>query len=543
LKPNLEAQLLSLVNDVTKREFIASKHGDEFIKELARQARKEEIDMVREITTKNPDVVYKLSTNYQEKTSRTIPMIGEIALTSIAWSESYAIFLYLINYLTNPQFFSSSCEWLRKAYEKYPRSAVLKFLNAVAITVYRYLENQLDASLKNQFESLKKPTFDSTRLLFEALNNNPKRIVDLQEAYVELTENDLLKEDFLQKNLYQNFGKISFPNLSKESFLNIFISFLHARLSNYSLQAHMISKAESELNTALLRYKDNSYALVLQAKLDEDSIEAESAFNRALERSDSQYVGLPLQIEIKTVAYLGLGYVYHKRMIYDIAEKYYYKALELHPEEFLELTVLLNRGRNRLENGDIVGAREDMSIVKQDYILSPDAHNNLGLIYFKQGLNEKAEAEFIQAIELKSDFPDAYYNLGVLYNTEKKKERAEKLFQAALDIDRNHKEAKLALRKLQGSDIKEGIRDWYDWWFGTSATNAKKAIGLAIVALMGALIGRAAYDVFLGVEINQSTFGIIALTIVFLLLPLISKLKVGPVELEMESKGQQPSFG
>jgi hypothetical protein len=64
-----------------------------------------------------------------------------------------------------------------------------------------------------------------------------------------------------------------------------------------------------------------------------------------------------------------------------------------------------------------------------------------------------------------------------------------------------------------------------------------------MVALMGALIGRAAYDVFLEVEIKQSTFGIIAVTIVFLLLPLISKLKVGPVELEMESKGRQPPFG
>ena len=68
----------------------------------------------------------------------------------------------------------------------------------------------------------------------------------------------------------------------------------------------------------------------------------------------------------------------------------------------------------------------------------------------------------------------------------------------------------------------------------------KKGIGIATLILIGVLIGKASDDAVRDSDIKQSMFGIIAIAIVFLVLPLISKLKVGPVELEMESKGQQP---
>ena len=140
------------------------------------------------------------------------------------------------------------------------------------------------------------------------------------------------------------------------------------------------------------------------------------------------------------------------------------------------------------------------------------------------------------------DLPHAYYNLGVLYNEEGDKERARKLFQTALNIDRDYKEAKRALKKLDNSDV-SNIGDWYDWLFSSNASSLKKGIGIATLILIGVLIGKASYDAVLNLDIKQSMFGIIAIAIVFLVLPLISKLKIGPVELEMESKGQQPSFG
>lgn len=42
-------------------------------------------------------------------------------------------------------------------------------------------------------------------------------------------------------------------------------------------------------------------------------------------------------------------------------------------------------------------------------------HNNLGVCYFRKGLNNKAYLEFKRALELKPDFFDAHANLGLLY--------------------------------------------------------------------------------------------------------------------------------
>jgi tetratricopeptide (TPR) repeat protein len=214
-------------------------------------------------------------------------------------------------------------------------------------------------------------------------------------------------------------------------------------------------------------------------------------------------------------------------------------------DQFWESIILLNRGRNRLDSGDFAGAKEDFHKAQKEPLLAPYAYNNLGLIYYEQGLYEKAESKFIQAIELKSDLPDAYYNLGVLYNDEGNKgnkERTKKLFQTALNIDRNYKEAKDALKKLRSSDI-SSIGDWYDWWFSTNSSSLKKGMGIATLILIGILIGKASYDALLSKDIKESTFGIIAIAITFLVLPLISKLKVGPVELEMESRGERPPLG
>ena len=105
--------------------------------------------------------------------------------------------------------------------------------------------------------------------------------------------------------------------------------------------AGLRDKAIEESEKALLIYKDNSYALVLQASLtvDDDSIKAESMFKKALQLADTQFVGDPRQrqLQIKINAYLGLGYVYYKRTIYDIAEKYCCNALVYSLNHILKL--------------------------------------------------------------------------------------------------------------------------------------------------------------------------------------------------------------
>ena len=467
-------------------------------------------------------------------------------------------FLYLTNYLQNPSLFIVSLyEWCTKAYESHPNSALIKFLYAHAIQYYKTYQKAREKNdyspfginpepLISLFEKLKKPELDAAKLVLEALKADPLRIVDIQETYASMTEHIFKKYCSASQVMCESFGKIEFPGVSTKSVPDIFISLLHAQLANYCEMAGLLDKAIEESEKVLLIYKDNSYALVLQASfiVDDDSIKAESMFKKALQLADSQYVGDPRQrqLQIKINAYLGLGYVYYKRTIYDIAERYCCNALELQPEPYFEAVILVNRGRNRLADGDLIGAKADFCIAKKDPFIAPTADSNLGLIYYKQGLSEKAESEFIKAIEKMPDLPHAYYNLGVLYNEEGDKERARKLFQTALNIDRDYKEAKRALKKLDNSDV-SNIGDWYDWWFSSNASSLKKGIGIATLILIGVLIGKASYDAVLNSDIKQSMFGIIAIAIVFLVLPLISKLKIGPVELEMKSKGQQPSFG
>lgn len=83
-----------------------------------------------------------------------------------------------------------------------------------------------------------------------------------------------------------------------------------------------------------------------------------------------------------------------------------------------------------------------IEVIRRNEELAAAAKTDLGLIYYKQGLYEKAESQFIEAIETKPDLPHPCYNLGVMYakgvgeeGSHEKIESAEKLFQTALDID------------------------------------------------------------------------------------------------------------
>ena len=106
-------------------------------------------------------------------------------------------------------------------------------------------------------------------------------------------------------------------------------------------------------------------------------------------------------------------------------------------------------------------------------------------------------------------------------------------------MDRNFKEARDALRKFQQRQG-NGIPDWVDWWFGPDVSKLKKGIGLAIIILSGVFICKASHMALFVGDIPRSIFVVIGISIVLLLLPCISKLKFGPIELEMESKGENP---
>ncbi|MGB8035883.1 MAG: tetratricopeptide repeat protein [Nitrososphaeraceae archaeon] len=48
---------------------------------------------------------------------------------------------------------------------------------------------------------------------------------------------------------------------------------------------------------------------------------------------------------------------------------------------------MLNRGQNRLDDGNMSGALRDLLKAKEQSHTAAYAHTNLGKLYFKQGLN------------------------------------------------------------------------------------------------------------------------------------------------------------
>jgi tetratricopeptide (TPR) repeat protein len=114
------------------------------------------------------------------------------------------------------------------------------------------------------------------------------------------------------------------------------------------------------------------------------------------------------------MAKLGLAYVYNNRGKCNSAEKYCNEALELKHETYLKAVIYLNRGRNRLDDDNLIRAEQDFSEASKEPLLRRHARTNLGLVYYKQGLYAKAETELNEAIEECPGLPHAYYNLGAM---------------------------------------------------------------------------------------------------------------------------------
>ena len=56
-----------------------------------------------------------------------------------------------------------------------------------------------------------------------------------------------------------------------------------------------------------------------------------------------------------------------------------------------------------------------------------DAHNNLGVVYGKKGLLDKAEEHFKASIKLNPDDSYSYHNLAKVYEMKGLKDKAEKV--------------------------------------------------------------------------------------------------------------------
>jgi len=444
-------------------------------------------------------------------------------------------------------------------------------------------------------------TTDDTRIIKKDYNELKASIRKDHEFFINILERT--ESISLYANRHENLLKVNydlyheklFPEVTIEMFPQALSSFYHSFCAEYYRIADIMEEEKKKSFKALELYENNSLAIaeVTYFKVESDTLEAENMFRRAIKLAESQFASSPKdRLFIKALGYSGLGYVYNKRAIYDIAEKHYTEALEILQSstfqnpfvDYLKDTILLNRGRNRLDGGrDIKGSRKDLlEVLRRNEDLAAAAKTNVGLLYYKQGLYEKAEAEFIEAIERKPDLPNPYYNLGVLYAKEgeeegshEKIERAKKLFQTALDMDDSKGgfiEASSALREIKGSGTRKNVRDWYSWWF-SAASSYKKALGVILLALMlsgiiliiyQTLVKELPASIVTTTTNANSTYssnftstsntpelsslsnlilGSLGLVIFLLALPLVTHLKIGSIiELEMESKGERPLF-
>ena len=95
---------------------------------------------------------------------------------------------------------------------------------------------------------------------------------------------------------------------------------------------------------------------------------------------------------------------------------------------------LMNEGSLALRAGDSNLAIERLLKAEKEDPENPDVRYNLGIAYFKNGLVDKAEQQFKEAVRLKSDYSEAYNYLGRIYLYYRgQTEAAIQCFQKALD--------------------------------------------------------------------------------------------------------------
>jgi tetratricopeptide (TPR) repeat protein len=124
-------------------------------------------------------------------------------------------------------------------------------------------------------------------------------------------------------------------------------------------------------------------------------------------------------------------------------------------------------------------------------------HNNFGLISYKQGIGEKAKAEYEKALEL-AKLAQYYYNLGILFKDEGQREKAKKQFTEAYRLDPTLTDAKAYLDSIEEA---KGS-DWWRWWFGGDS-EPRKYVGVALIAFSAFMFADLLYLSILSQGITQ----------------------------------------
>jgi tetratricopeptide (TPR) repeat protein len=465
--------------------------------------------------------------------------IGDTAKSSDDYID-YTYVLFLTNSFSNPYTQKWAQEWLSKKQEYCRHCTLITFLYARMRLSSSHTAANEDVENERALNDLKK-----------VLKTDPKSVIDAMYRLDKITLYIFAKHKNILDWSYNNNHKRLFPEVSKQLYPRALSSFYHTLCAEYYKIIGMEEEQAEESRRARDLYNKNSLAIVQLAyiKADEEPRLAEKMFEEALQLVKDQFSGLSTtQISIQAMAYAGLGYLYTKSALYSKAERCYHEALlrvtSSHSVSLflrsLKSLILLNRGSSRLDDGRLKMAKEDFHEAAKDPDLLAIVENNLGILYHMQSFNKKAKSKFNHAIELNADLAEAYYNLGVVYNEEGRKDKANRLFAIALEIDGNLSRARDALEefeKWRGGDI----RDWYEWWFGSGTTRYKKSLGAVFLALILAGITWTVIDIHMAPSlVSGYIFGVLGFALIFLILPLVTKLKLGTIEVEIESKRGQP---
>jgi Tfp pilus assembly protein PilF len=227
---------------------------------------------------------------------------------------------------------------------------------------------------------------------------------------------------------------------------------------------------------------------------------------------------------------------------------------------------------------NVFGKIMDGEHISNSNTLIYEAHNAMGLSHLRLKEFEKAREEYekvIKSKELNSNSIMAYYNLGVVYTKDNKIDKAKHMFKKCLSDFSSHdtklngraektviaeqaektviaeqaEKARKALEKLDEKLDETDRGDWFAWWFRQQ--RFRKILGLAIITIV--LIPFVTISIMIFTDVyNRSNTGtldmlleqnsdsiwlavIVIGPLVMLLLPHFTKIKVGTVELDIQT--------
>ncbi|MEW6215002.1 MAG: hypothetical protein AB1478_07375 [Nitrospirota bacterium] len=235
-------KLLTILTDAARREDIGKiEEEDTFIYNLAWQFRVEIANYIEYIEKlhQKPDVEDKgkeaifqnLSLKYHELSSKFQELSLKASFTEQN-SLAYARYLFLADLLSNSYFLVWATNWLKEVADKYPTVILLRYLFALSLYNFRLYGIQ-------EVE----PTIDPQTVMFNAIRENSKEIINLWKAYTDIRK-QYFKNPVITSLAYELYYKDIYPGVPRETFHNALTSIDLVTITDYYLIVGDKKKAE-----------------------------------------------------------------------------------------------------------------------------------------------------------------------------------------------------------------------------------------------------------------------------------------------------------